>query len=339
MFGGKEYQEEMDLNWYDVSARNYDPALGRWMNIDPLADQMRRHSPYNYAFDNPVYFIDADGMMPQGATQATDGYNNSVSETSSTTSYSGRDGTSQGGCPECYEAYFGARAQEVEEELAGYQSPTKAYTSGATRSLKNFFPNLWNSAVDGVSEALANPSESYARGLERIGGWKQLIPGYNGVRGAYEYGIAPLIDNIQTSIRIFTNLSDGNYYQAGRIAGNKSGEGLLLAGVTLATGGLGRLGNIRIPVYRVYGGGSSIYGRSYTIFNPQYVPYYRNFAGLPPVNSGERLLMGYLRIKDLKLGRLFAEPLKPNTGGLPFEFYQNINQLTRPSNVLIKRPF
>src|SRR5690606_27552834 len=44
-FGGKELQSEnisgSILDWYDVSARNYDPALGRWMNLDPLAEQMR----------------------------------------------------------------------------------------------------------------------------------------------------------------------------------------------------------------------------------------------------------------------------------------------------------
>jgi RHS repeat-associated protein len=76
LYNSKELQDDQlagnTLDWYDYGARFYDATLGRWHVVDPLAEKYVNISPFTYAANNPILFIDKNGKEIYIITQNKD---------------------------------------------------------------------------------------------------------------------------------------------------------------------------------------------------------------------------------------------------------------------------
>jgi RHS repeat-associated protein len=66
LYNGNEIIRDLNLEIYDFNARFYDPVIGRFLSVDPLADHPNQlsSSPYSYGANNPVLHTDPDGKCP-----------------------------------------------------------------------------------------------------------------------------------------------------------------------------------------------------------------------------------------------------------------------------------
>lgn len=61
-YQSNEYSKELGLNWMDFHNRQYDPQLGRFLSVDPLAASTAGMSPYTGMNNNPVSVVDPLGL-------------------------------------------------------------------------------------------------------------------------------------------------------------------------------------------------------------------------------------------------------------------------------------
>jgi len=71
-FNGKETENDVKGigNEQDYGMRIYDPRLGRFLSVDPIANEYPWYTPYQFAGNNPINFLDVDGLEPPTKTAA-----------------------------------------------------------------------------------------------------------------------------------------------------------------------------------------------------------------------------------------------------------------------------
>ena len=78
-YSGKEEQAAAlnpALPLIDYGARMYDPAIARWMSVDPLAEKYYPMGGYGYCAGSPVNLIDPDGRIVRLANNYAGGIEN-----------------------------------------------------------------------------------------------------------------------------------------------------------------------------------------------------------------------------------------------------------------------
>ena len=71
-FTGKQLDQDGGLDWYYFGARFYDPEVGRFLGVDPLAEKYPALNPYQYTKNNPLKYVDRDGMQTKGDEEDED---------------------------------------------------------------------------------------------------------------------------------------------------------------------------------------------------------------------------------------------------------------------------
>jgi len=65
-FQGQEHIDDLDLGWDSFKWRNHQPDIGRFFNVDPLAENYYYNSPYAFSENKVVAHVELEGLESAG---------------------------------------------------------------------------------------------------------------------------------------------------------------------------------------------------------------------------------------------------------------------------------
>ncbi len=146
-FNGNEEQTDFSWDIYDFNARFYDASLGRFMNIDPLADQFVSYTPYHFTHNNPTNLVDPTGMSAYGQTSVAE---DRAAHDAALGIEPEEEEEEKDICPKCPDGkeYDSKRNSEMNfsyiEGIGAFIDPDVVVTPSLILSFTTFFQQLWN---------------------------------------------------------------------------------------------------------------------------------------------------------------------------------------------------
>jgi RHS repeat-associated protein len=149
---GTELDDDLGVAIYETAFRGYDAQIGRFGQVDPMADSYSDWSPYCFAFDDPVFWNDPSGLDPNdyGGSYTQDGSGNWVYTPFNSSEEAFLYGAQYASTWNLWGSYYGM-AGSFDEAWTNYNGGL--LTSGMTGA---YFSMLWGSQVSGLSAGYAD---------------------------------------------------------------------------------------------------------------------------------------------------------------------------------------